>query len=123
MTPDEIEIIIQNLSKLTQAKEPDYSHFYVILSIIITSAVPLVRYIKKMFTKSIEKVVISHNENILKIVNNHFSIVKNLVDSYKNKMEELFRIMHLHIDELEGISEDVTNNKRRIKEIEKKIHE
>ena len=70
---------------------------------------------------SISKIIGLDNEKIKEIVDNHFNQVSSLVNSYKDKLEDLFKIMHLHIDELGGLSKDVEKQEERIKKIEEKF--
>jgi hypothetical protein len=126
MKPEEIQIIVESLSKVIQQPETSYSPIYVLLSVVITlitSAIPLIRYVKKMFTKSIEKVVISHNESIKKIVDDHFVNVKNVFNHHRKYIGELFKIMDLHIKELKGIDRELEDQDRRIEQIERKLED
>jgi len=123
MKPEEIQIIVESLSKVIQQPETNYNPVVVLLSVMITSAIPLIRYVKKMFTKSIEKVVISHNESIKKIVDDHFVNVQNVFNHHRKYIGELFKIMDLHIKELKGIDRELEDQDRRIEQIERKLED
>jgi len=119
MTPEEIKIFLESLSKGMQQHDSDYSPLYVIFSIVITSAVPLIRYVKKMFTRSIEKVVNTHNENFNRIIKQHSLSMDQVIRSMEMYTEEIVAIHENHRE----LKEEVGNQKNRIKQIEQKLED
>jgi len=119
MKPEEIQIIVESLSKGIQQHDSDYSPLYVIFSILITSAVPLIKYVKKMFTRSIEKVVNVHNENFKKVIQQHSESMDQVISSMEMYTEEIVAIHQNHRE----LKEEVGNQTKRIDKIEEKLED
>ena len=99
MSPEEIEILVNSLSESMKVEEASNGPIYIILSLIVTVSPFVFRYFKKAFVNSIEKIVRVHTE----------------------KMDDMFRIMEMHIDELSHVKRDVKAVEEKHAKLDKKV--
>lgn len=99
MTPEEIEVIVKAVGETLKTEESSNGPIYILLSIIVTVAPFIFRYFKKMFVTSIEKVMEVHVKQI----------------------EEMHSIMHLHIDELQGVKNKQSELEDKHNELDKRV--
>jgi len=106
MTPEEIQTLTDALLgalKTTDTPaEGSYGWLYVAISLIPTLYI-LSKNFNKVFVKAIEKVL------------------DKLLKSHMSQMDDMIRIMDLHIEELVHVKKDVEENKEKIEEVEKTV--
>jgi len=98
MTPEEIEILLNSLGETLKTEESSNGP-NVFISVIVTVAPFVFRYFKKIFVSSIEKVMEIHVE----------------------RMNEMFRIMEMHIDELSHVKIEIEEQKEKHNILDKKV--
>jgi len=99
MTPQEIELLLNSLGETLKTEESSNGPIYVFISVIVTVAPFVFRYFKKIFVSSIEKVMEIHVE----------------------RMNEMFRIMEMHIDELSHVKIEIEEQKEKHNILDKKV--
>ena len=90
MSPEEVELLVNSLGESLKTEEASNGPIYVLISLIVTVSPFVFRYFKKAFIGSIEKIVMIHT----------------------NKMDDMFRIMEMHIDELAHVKTEVEEVKK-----------
>ena len=99
MSPEEVELLVNSLGESLKTEEASNGPIYVLLSLIVTVSPFVFRYFKKTFVGSIEKVMQIH------------------VD----RMDDMFRIMEMHIDELAHVKKDVKAAEEKHAKLDKKV--
>lgn len=100
MKPEEIEVIVKSIGDAMKIEEASNGPVYIMLSIIVAVAPFVFRYFRKTFTKSIEKVMEVHI----------------------GRMDDMFKIMNLHIDELSLIKTEQVLMKEKHNDLDKKVY-
>ena len=99
MTPEEVKDITEALINGLKTEAVSNSPIYVIISIVVTATPFALRYFKRVFVKEIEKVVGKHMA----------------------QMDDMFRIMEMHIEELKYVKIEQEDIKEAQEEIKKDV--
>lgn len=99
MSAEEIEILFTSFKDAIKAEETSNSPIYVLISVVVVIAPFVFRYFRKTFVSSIEKVMKVH------------------VD----KMDDMFRIMEMHIDELAHVKLEAKETREKVEETKEKV--
>jgi len=101
MSPEDLKLIAESVGEIIQKEESSNGPVYVFLSLVVTISPFVFRYFKRAFVRSIEKVMQIH----------------------VSKMDDMFRIMEMHIDELAHVKSEVKETKEKTIEISEKVVE
>lgn len=101
MSPEEIELIVKSIGSVVKGEEASNGPIYVLLSLVVAISPFVFRYFKRTFVGSIEKVMKVH----------------------VSKMDDMFRIMEMHIEELVHVKKEVKEQKDAHNKLDKKVVE